>query len=449
MVYTSSSLIARARSLADLPNTTFISYDDEVNSLNEAYRQGYTKLTENNDDYYVSTANIVLDAGTLTLNNIYSADLPEDMFTVRLVSYNDQGHWRNMAKFSLSQFNGDFSQPMYRIQGGKILVKQSPNMFLPNIQIQYYPKPEALTKPKPFLSYIPTTLDTSVILHPTSYTANAGTIDETDYLFYVQAKAIKVASVKLGSDVTLKAAGSPTIGRLAYFGGFLYWLQDTSVYKATTDFESLGTPVLVSGADVVSSMCLSGTVLMYNAGTAVKALDLVTGAVNTSTGVTAGATEWITPDYGTTFRWIEAGLINGTIFAADYLYLWGEKILFVKGFNLFELVDDATATLIRPDIYRPTGSGEISAGYLGTAGKYPVSAVGVDSDTVLDYPVNMFWEYISLLAAIDFKIKQNADPSSLMVKFGALEKTLDDSLDRDEFTVARINNYYGTDWNLR
>ena len=53
------------------------------------------------------------------------------------------------------------------------------------------------------------------------------------------------------------------------------------------------------------------------------------------------------------------------------------------------------------------------------------------------------------MAAIDFKIKQNADPSALMVKFGALEKTLDDSLDRDEFTVARINNYYGTDWNLR
>ncbi len=449
MAYTSTSLIARARSLADLPNTTFITHDDEINSLNEAYRSGYTILTENNDDYYVTTLAYIIDAGTLTLNNIYSVDLPDDFFALRLVSYNDNGRWQNMPKFSMSQFNADFSRPMYRIQGNKLLVKQSPNIFLPNIQIQYYPKPSTLYKPKPALTYLLTQLDVSGVSNPFSYTANAGTVDETDYLVYVQAKSIKVASVKNGTTTTLLAAGAPVIGKVAYFGGFLYYISATSIYKATTDFLTLGSPTLVSGADNVTSFSLSGTCLIYNNGSAIKSLDLITGAVNTTTGITTGTTQWITMDNGATFRWIESGLIDGTIFAADYLYKHGEQILFVKGFNLFELVDDATSSLIRTDVYSPYGSGEIVAGYLGSAGKYPVTALSVDPDTVIDYPANMFWEYISYLAAIDFKMKQNADATMLVGKLVELKATLTESLDRDEYAVARINNYYGTDWNLR
>lgn len=443
MAYTSSSLIARARSLADLPNTDFISYNDEVNSLNEAYRSAYTLLTENNDDYYVNTASYVIDDSTLTLNNVYSVDLPDDFFAMRLVSYNDNGNWQNMPKFNLSQFNSKTSRPMYRIQGSKLLVKQVENIFLPNIQIQYYPRPETLYKPKPALTYLPTQLDVSVVSNPYSYTANAGTVDETDYLFYVQSKAIKVTSVKTGNTVTLLTAAAPTIGKLAYFGGYLYYISTTSIYKAPTDFDTLGVPVLVSGADNVTSFSLCGTALIYNNGALNKSLDLVTGATNISTGITSGTTQWLTMDNGATFRWIESGLINGTIFAADYLYKHGDKILFVKGFNLFELVDNATAQLIRADVYGPTSSGEIVAGYLGTASKYPVTALSVDPDTALDYPANMFWEYISYLAAIDFKMKQNADAAMLIGKLSELKNTLTESLDRDEYTVVRINNYYG------
>lgn len=443
MAYTSTSLIARARSLADLPNTDFISYYDEVNSLNEAYRSAYTLLTENNDDYYVNTASYVVDTSTLTLNNVYSVDLPDDFFAMRLVSYNDNGKWHNMPKFNLSQFNTDLGRPMYRIQGDKLLIKQVQNIFLPNIQIQYYPRPETLYKPKPTLAYLPTQLDVSAVSNPFVYLDKAGTVDETDYLFYVQSKAIKVTSVKTGVSTTLLAAGAPVIGKVAYFGGYLYYISATSIYKAPTDFDTLGVPVLVSGADSVTSFSICGTALIYNNGSAIKSIDLVTGSVNSSTGITTGTTQWITPDNGATFRWIESGLVNSTIFAADYLYLSGEKILFVKGFNLFELVDNTTAQLIRSDVYLPTSSGELSGGYLATSGKYPISALSVDPDTPLDYPANMFWEYISFLSAIDFKMKQNADASMLIGKMGELKNTLTESLDRDEYTVVRINNYYG------
>jgi len=46
----SSEIIARARSLADIANSKFITNSDEENALFEAYKDVYSKITDSSDD---------------------------------------------------------------------------------------------------------------------------------------------------------------------------------------------------------------------------------------------------------------------------------------------------------------------------------------------------------------------------------------------------------------
>ena len=56
---TASSVIARGLSLADLQNSQFVTYQDQTNGLFEAYKDLYSSITANDDDYFINTLLLV------------------------------------------------------------------------------------------------------------------------------------------------------------------------------------------------------------------------------------------------------------------------------------------------------------------------------------------------------------------------------------------------------
>ena len=63
-------------------------------------------------------------------------------------------------------------------------------------------------------------------------------------------------------------------------------------------------------------------------------------------------------------------------------------------------------------------------------------------DTLLVYPNNIYFNFMAMLLAISYKIKQNADITVLSTKYGEMEAQYFDSLSRDVNNVVRITNVY-------
>ncbi len=84
-----SEIIARARSVSDLPNTNFITHTDELSSLNEAWKDIYSALVENDDDYYVTRITLSIGSGDAVAGstNEYLKALPSDALKIRYVDW--------------------------------------------------------------------------------------------------------------------------------------------------------------------------------------------------------------------------------------------------------------------------------------------------------------------------------------------------------------------------
>lgn len=63
-------------------------------------------------------------------------------------------------------------------------------------------------------------------------------------------------------------------------------------------------------------------------------------------------------------------------------------------------------------------------------------------DTLLLYPNNVYFNFMAMLLAISYKVKQNADVTVLSAKYGEMEAQYFDSLSRDVNNVVRITNVY-------
>jgi hypothetical protein len=133
-----SEIVKRARSLADVPNSQFISYSDELESMWESYKDIYSKITDTSDDYFISQS--ILDTSTAVQLGIneWEIDMPSDMYKIRFVDFMDNGRWQNMDKFNTQSRNKSYSRPMYRFRGNKLWVIGSSYTGLPaSIRVDY------------------------------------------------------------------------------------------------------------------------------------------------------------------------------------------------------------------------------------------------------------------------------------------------------------------------
>src|SRR6478736_1065382 len=138
MPYTASQIIREARSLSDFQNAETITYEDELQLINEAYRDIYNRYTESDGDYWVNE--VIIDLGSQYLDpnaqNAYLIPLPSDFYKIRWVSYKNNTMWSPVNRFSTADRDDWPGVPMYRIKNDDLWII-SPLGSIPQIKMGY------------------------------------------------------------------------------------------------------------------------------------------------------------------------------------------------------------------------------------------------------------------------------------------------------------------------
>lgn len=129
-----SEIIKRAQQIADLENSSFISWAENVNLLNEAYRDIFQKAINANIKYWLK--DWVLTNGQSEGNNATSYELPKDFYT--LYSINEMGTNRNLFRKSMNECADGFK---YDIENGKLYIYGA---MRKDIIVKYYVNPQKL-----------------------------------------------------------------------------------------------------------------------------------------------------------------------------------------------------------------------------------------------------------------------------------------------------------------
>ena len=131
---TTNEIIKRAQQLADLENSSFISWRENVNLLNEAYKDAYQKAINANIKYWLK--DWILKDGVNKGQNVTCYKLPKDFYT--LYSINEVGTGRNLFRKSINECADGFK---YDIENGELLIYGA---MRKDIVVKYYKVPDTL-----------------------------------------------------------------------------------------------------------------------------------------------------------------------------------------------------------------------------------------------------------------------------------------------------------------
>jgi hypothetical protein len=433
---TARDIVKRARSLSDTPNSQFISYSDELESLWESYKDIYNKITDSSDDYYISEA--ILDTSTAVQlgDNEWELAVPADLFKIRFVDYMWNGRWTNMSKFNTNNRNKVMSNPQYRWRGSKLWIVSSSLIGLPSqIRIDYYPPPVKPSLPEADYQYALSysIYDAQKITSPNYFSVrNANLSDVTDYLIYVYNSVdIRVESTTFNKTNTLYT--STGLSNVLYNLGYIYFLKGGDIWRASTNLTSTITPVAITSLGTVTAYNISNGKIYFSTSTETKSCDL--DGTNISAALYAYETKNVSV-IGTDVYFIKTSdntvYKNGVSVGLIAQYLSGD------GYFLYYL-DSASV------LHKYMGTYDVILGtnatYMGVPqdnfiavvnDQYEVSAISVLEDTDFAYPLNEANEIMAYQSAIDYKRKQKGDTAELTARLAAIWDRFFTVLRRDE-----------------
>ena len=129
-----NEIVKRAQQIADLENSSFISWAENVNLLNEAYRDIFQKAINANVKHWLK--DWVLKDGESIGENATRYKLPSDFYT--LYSINEKGTNRNLFKKSTNETTDGFK---YDIENGYLIVYGA---MRKDVIAKYYKAPKKL-----------------------------------------------------------------------------------------------------------------------------------------------------------------------------------------------------------------------------------------------------------------------------------------------------------------
>jgi len=437
---TASQLIKRARSLADVPNSLFVTHDDEVNSLSESWKDIYSKITDSSDDYFITE--VILDTSTATKlgDNEWELTMPADVYKIRFVDWKNSGRWENMTKFNTNNRNKIYGQPQYRFRGAKLWLIG--NSLPAQIRIDYYPPPIKPTVPEKEWEYFLTTPPYTVSANVTSpqyfSVPNPNLTDNTDYLLYIYGgTSISLESAMLATSSTLYTSTGLT--SVLYHTGYIYWLEGTNLCRSSTTLTGTLTKVVLVAS--VQNFNISGENLYYYNGTNTFKANL--DGTSPSVFIT-GFSKYVTIIGADTYY------LNTTIFKNSVSTGTAAVSITTDGVELYYLT--ALGVLYKDVDIFATGllyAGQIQDNFISIIdSKWNVNAISVFTDTDFVYPVNEANEIMAYQCAIDFRRKQNGDITLLAARISEIENRLLSVLMRDAYQPERRSpESYGSYWN--
>lgn len=397
----------RALAIADLQNSNFISYGDGFYMLNAAYRKVYQDAINQGDLNYLVEVRLIANRNS-------TFKLPDDFYQLAMVT-DDYGNEIPMLRLAYSM--SDYG---YLIKNNTIVLRNVNG----NIILKYYPVPDTITFKNarrqsnkvlvasqfgtPFTGF-----DTKV------FTTSRYAYDmQTGQAYNMSTLVSSYQHVLVGRDGVLVILNGEY--RFALFG-------NTSSYTDT-----YVRPLLTTSGNFIENTFDNINGWGWCNDDASARYVVSDGNVYFNGGL-----------IGTTTDLMRSNLDNGRViyWNGQWCFVTLSKIVYPDG--SWESTDSPTAiALLKCDT--ETGYGYV----IPTVNNFSVE--GWTPDTVIDYPNNTLFDLTVYELAIQFRIKQGADPSGLMQMYQQLEKTYNKtiSMNNDDFPTIRNVDRRFTKWSL-
>lgn len=405
--YTASGIIKRAEQIADLENSDFISENEKITLLNEAFQILYQKVINTNDRFFLKEIDVVngdeLPADFYQLSNIY---LKKSRTPITK---------RNNTQIIGYEIKNDSIVLSKEYEGAEVVMEYIP--VPPTIELK------EKTKASPF------TVKPLAVNHNIYLTVKeAESEEDTD--------VIEVRYVGSDNVIETEIEYESTIDYSVFNNGILCTLEGVNTFY---DFKSQESTTLTD-----TPVILDDTLYLFNNGRITDVAGNSTGyVINT---VLDSDCKIIYTDLELIYQLCSDKYIINDLdpIACSELelkaFMNGEVYTMNKADKVVKLgVEEETviATMEEPvalvsDKYVLTRNMFSNADYLE----------GLMDDTLFDFQNNLFYTVLAYSLAISFKVKQSADTSQLAALYDQAETQFYDSINRDNNAVYQINDVY-------
>lgn len=439
VTYKASDIIKRAMQLADLENSDFISFSEKLALLNESYQQLYQKGINKDVNAFVKYIHTQNTAITL----------PRDFYQLKAVNIDKNGYLEPVLRRPANQSTHDIS---YEILNNTLKINGYAGCG--DICIEYYPIPLSLTFPNVPKSISPqgSSTDRFLDLRNNIYvTANANNY-------------ITIGDIT-DSEVTeeISENDSPTL-----YTNFIYIEEDYVVFTNGTNqtLYSLSGSGLITTTDKVvfyrhKTMLYdetAHTLKFPTGGVAYSGINFDFGdttlivldeEMKTFVGLKYTTSDYVGSGVFVGGRNIETKELTSVKVRVTKLYNYKNLVYLMNGTSYLAAIDLSNVskpiqeTIQESDVIDIVGIDDNTGyGYLTKRFGNRYNIMSFFEDTVLNFPNNTYFVFLSYILAVTFKTKQGSDTSQLAGLYSQAEEAFYDSLQRDDWGSTRITSIY-------
>lgn len=446
--YTAKDLVKAARQIADLENSDFISWNENIRLMNEAYTALYQKLINKGDQSFVVS---------FTTKD-REIELPFDFWQLKNVSIWNNGNVIPILRRSAST---SYNSVYYEIRNNVLYITGN---FTGDVLVEYWPAPVELYYP-------PEAKDLGITLDFTPFGAYDKKIiytkEESNATYYWH-----LYDVESGTDTNLNKKYESSKTRFAYIHNncilFTGFDADANTYlTAITDFTgrfirgytSRQIPVIYRDSIYGIDTNDNSIALFYGTNYGTDNIDIDLSKIGTDNvifylaldngiigKVQPAATQYTAANPICT---IDLYINNNVVHSISSIYLplvYGNTINTVYRNSMIQYDTDLDKELLITTPRRASCISKIDDntgyGFYTSDGNNNLYIESFLENTCLDFPNSFYFEILSYILADAYKAKQGADDSQIVAKLSQMEQVFYDALSSDAYGPVRITNVY-------
>lgn len=442
--YTAKDLVKAARQIADLENSDFISWNENIRLMNEAYTALYQKLINKGDQNFVVS---------FTTKD-REIDLPFDFWQLKNVSIWNNGNVIPILKRAAST---SYNSVYYEIRNNVLFITGN---FTGDVLVEYWPAPVELYYPPEAkdlgitIDFIPLDAYDKKLIYKKEesggtywhlYDVESGTDTNLHIKFETKGKYAYIHNncilfTGIETDIHYTSIAGYTGSRIrSYISNQIPVIYRDSIYGIDTSDNSItflygtnyGTDIIdidlakVGTDNVIFYLALDNGIIgkvqpattQYTTANPICTIDLYVND-NVVHSIKSGYLPQVS---GNTINTIYSNMMNqyDTDFDKEV------SITTPRGVSCISKIDDNTGY-----------------GFYTTDGNNNLYIESFLENTCLDFPNSFYFEILSYILADAYKAKQGADDSQIVAKLSQMEQVFYDSLGSDAYGPIRITNVY-------
>ena len=419
-----SDLFKRAKQLADLEGSDFISWNEAISCINESNVGLYEKLINMGDNSFVKSYRTAEE----------ETELPEDFWQLKGVFLWNNG---NLQTINRRADNNGTHHLSYELRNGKLYLFGNPN----DVLVEYFPKPEKLYfKPHD----VAISLDTSkeyLDCHKHTFLYLDEDAEENETLSIIDLDGIKTTKdfLQIAHTDIVRAFISENYVFVVTESGMTIYDILTGYSATTTDYAPL---ITESGKEFLVETD-TGNIKYFHIGNG----SLTAHTVKET--VFSDGKFYVSDDNLEDIYFV----VDNDLYHNEILLDTGDPkhMIYSKG-KCYCLADTGFFVIENDELKILEGSTGLNVGFIGiderTGYGYCTKKFGAYyvcpycEDTELNYPNSTYFQMISYILAIAFKSKQGADISLLSAQLDMISQTFEDTLGSDAYQFPRMGNVY-------